>query len=136
MADIREILDLADTVAVVGMSSNPNKAAYSVPAGLQAAGFRIIPVNPTARTILGEQAYASLGEVPEEIDVVEVFRPADEAPGIVQQAAAVGAKAVWLQKGLTSPEARAAAEEAGLAYVEDACMGVERSRYGITKFDT
>ena len=131
MADPRTILDGATTVAVVGMSQNESKAAFGVPAGLQSAGYRIIPVNPAADEILGEKAYATLADVPEPIDVVEVFRPAAEAPDIVRQAVAAGAKAVWLQKGLVSSEARAIAEEAGIDYVEDLCMGVERARYGI-----
>lgn len=132
MADPRSILDDAQTIAVVGISRNENKAAFGVPAGLQSAGFRIIPVNPAADEVLGEKAYASLDDVPEPIDVVEVFRPAEEAPDVVRQAIAVGAKAVWLQKGVVSAEARALAEEAGIGYVEDLCMGVERARYGIS----
>jgi uncharacterized protein len=133
MADPREILERSTTVAVVGISSNPAKAAFGIPAGLQAAGFRIIPVNPSADTVLGERAYAGLEEVPGPVDVVEVFRPPGEAPVIARQAVAAGASALWLQKGLTSDEARSIAEEGGLDYVEDLCMGVERSRYGIVK---
>lgn len=132
MADPRTILDNAQNIAVVGISRNESKAAFGIPAGLQSAGFRIIPVNPTADEVLGEKAYASLADVEEPIDVVEVFRPAQEAPDVVRQAIAAGAKAVWLQKGIVSPEARTLAEEAGIDYVEDLCMGVERARYGIT----
>jgi hypothetical protein len=133
MADPRQVLEQARTVAVVGISTNPNKSAFGIPAGLQAAGFRIVPVNPSADRVLGERAYGSLDEVREPVDVVEVFRPADEAPGIARQAVAMGAKALWLQRGLESAEAREIAESAGLDYIEDMCMGVERSRYGITK---
>ena len=132
-SDPRSMLEAAQTIAVVGISQNENKAAFAIPAGLQAAGFRIIPVNPSATEVLGAQAYARLDEVTEPVDIVEVFRPADEAPGIVRQAVAIGAKAVWLQKGLVSKEAREIAEGAGLGYVEDLCLGVVRSRYGITK---
>jgi predicted CoA-binding protein len=131
---MEEILERSKVIAVVGASTNESKAAFAIPAGLQAAGFTVIPVNPSAAEIFGEKAYASLAEVPVPIDVVEVFRPPDEAPGIARQAVDVGAKALWLQKGIVSPEARRIAAEAGLDYVEDACMGVERSRYGITKF--
>jgi len=131
--DPRSILEAAHTVAVVGISANPAKAAYAIPAGLQSAGFRIIPVNPKAQEILGEKVYASLAEIPHQIDVVEVFRPAEEAPAIARQAVAAGAKVLWLQKGLVSDEARRIAEDAGLDYVEDLCMGVERARFGITK---
>lgn len=136
MADPRSILEAATTVAVVGMSTNPNKSAYAIPAGLQSAGFRVIPVNPGADEILGEKSYPSLEAIPEPVDIVDVFRPADEAQDIARAAVAIGAKALWLQKGIVSDEARAIAEGAGLAYVEDLCMGVERSRYGITKPDT
>lgn len=132
-SDPRAILESARTIAVVGMSANENKSAFAIPAGLQAAGFRIIPVNPRGGEILGEKAYASLADVPEAIDVVEVFRPSEEAPDIARQAVAVGVKALWLQKGLTSDEARQIAEDAGLDYIENLCMGVERGRYGITK---
>ena len=131
--DPRAILEYAETIAVVGISANESKAAFAIPAGLQSAGFRIIPVNPRGGEILGEKVYATLTAVPDAIDVVEVFRPSEEAPDIVRQAVAVGAKAVWLQKGLTSDEARTIAEEAWLDYVENLCMGVERARYGITK---
>lgn len=131
MTDPRQLLENARTIAVVGISGNPNKAAFGVPAGLQAAGFRIVPVNPSADVILDERAYASLRDVQEDIDIVDVFRPAEEAPGIARQAVEIGAKALWLQRGITSPEARQIAEEAGLGYVEDLCIGVERSRYGI-----
>lgn len=132
-ADPRSILESTSTIAVVGISANESKAAFAIPAGLQSAGFRIIPVNPHADEILGEKVYATLADVPEPIDVVEVFRPSEEAPDIARQAVAVGAKALWLQKGLTSADARSIAEDAGLAYIENLCMGVERARYGITK---
>lgn len=133
MDDPAEILERSRTIAVVGMSTDPAKAAYSVPAELQAAGFRIVPVNPNAAEILGETAYASLADVPDPIDVVEVFRPAEEAPDVARQAVEIGAKAVWLQEGIRSAEARRIANEAGLDYVEDRCMGVERFLRGIVK---
>jgi predicted CoA-binding protein len=129
----KEILEQSRAVAVVGISTNPAKAAHSVPAALQAAGFRIIPVNPIASEVLGEKAYASLDDVKETIDVVQVFRPASEASDIARQAVAAGAKALWLQLGLESDEARAIATEAGIDYVENRCMGVERARHDIRK---
>lgn len=133
MSDPQEILEYSSTVAVVGCSKDPSKAAHEIPRQLQEAGFRVIPVNPTATEILGERAYASLGDVPEQVDLVDVFRPAAETPGVVEQAVAIGARAVWLQLGIASPEARRIAEEAGLDYVEDRCAGVERRRHGIVK---
>jgi uncharacterized protein len=128
-----EILERARTIAVVGASRDPSKAAGSVPAGLQRRGFRIIPVNPYADMLFGERVYRSLLDVPDEVDVVDVFRPADEAPGIARQAAAIGAKALWLQLDLRSAEARAIAEAAGLDYVEDECTAVVSSLYRIKK---
>lgn len=133
MADTEAILTRLRTVAVVGMSTNPDKAAHGVPRALQAAGFRIIPVHPSADEIAGEKAYPRLADIPEPVDIVDVFRPADEAPGIARQAVDIGAKVLWLQLGLRSDEARAIAEDAGLDYVEDRCMAVERARFGIRK---
>ena len=104
-----------------------------MPATLQAAGFRVIPVNPYAEAVLGEKSYPSLTDITESVDVVEVFRPSAEAPGIARAAVAIGAKALWLQSGLLSQEARAIAEQAGLSYVEDRCMAVDRAVFGITK---
>jgi len=131
----RQILTSFDTIAVVGLSRNPAKAAHAVPAALQSAGYRLIPVNPRASEILGEPAYHSLDAVPEPIEIVQVFRPSREAAAIARQAVEIGAKAIWLQLGLRSPEAKTIAEGAGLLYVEDRCMGVDRARLGISKPD-
>ncbi|MFC4000415.1 CoA-binding protein [Prauserella oleivorans] len=127
------ILTESKTIAVVGLSRDPAKSAHSVPAAMQGAGFRVIPVNPTADTLLGETVYRSLEDIPEPVDVVNVFRPSPEAAGIARQAVRIGAKALWLQQGIASSEARAIAEEAGLAYVEDQCMAVVRALSGIRK---
>jgi predicted CoA-binding protein len=129
----REILESATTIAVVGASRDPNKAGGSVPVGLQRRGFRIIPINPFADELFGERVYRSLSEVPDRIDVVDVFRPAGDAAEIARQAVAVGAKAVWLQLDIRSAEARRIAEEAGLDYVEDSCMAVVASLYRIVR---
>jgi predicted CoA-binding protein len=128
-----EILQSATTIAVVGASRDPNKAGGSVPAGLQQRGFRIIPINPFADTLFGERVYRSLSEVPVKIDIVDVFRPAGDAPEIARQAVAVGAKALWLQLDIRSEEARRIAEAAGLDYVEDECTAVVSSLYRIRK---
>src|ERR1700682_3417027 len=119
----REILEAAKVVAVVGASRDPGKTSGHIPSILQHRGFRIIPVNPNADEILGERTYASLLDIQEPVDVVDVFRPAAEAPGIARQAVAIGARALWLQFGIKSDEARSIAEAAGLDYVEDLCMG-------------
>jgi predicted CoA-binding protein len=128
-----EILERVTTIAVVGASRDPNKAGGSVPAGLQRRGFRIIPINPYADELFGERVYRSLSEVPEKIDLVDVFRPAHDAPDIARQAVAIGAKALWLQLDIRSEEARRIAEGAGLDYVEDECTAVVSSLYRIRK---
>jgi predicted CoA-binding protein len=128
----RKILSELSVVAVVGMSRDPAKAAHSVPADLQAAGFRIVPVNPEATELLGEKAFATLADIPFPIELVLVFRPARFTPDIARQAVAIGAKALWLQQGIYSSEARSIATAAGLAYVEDRCAGVERALYRVS----
>ncbi len=129
----KEILQAAETIAVVGMSTDPAKSAYSVPAALRAAGFRTIPVNPNTEWVGEFRSYPRLEDVPEPVDVVEVFRPSDEAADVARSAVAIGAKALWLQIGIESGEARRIAEDAGLAFVQDRCMGVERARHRIRK---
>jgi predicted CoA-binding protein len=128
-----EILERSTTIAVVGASRDPRKAGGSVPAGLQRRGFRVIPINPYADTLFGERAYRSLLDVPEPIDVVDVFRPAADAPEIARQAVAVHAKALWLQLDIRSDQARKIAEQAGLDYVEDECTAVVSALHRITK---
>jgi uncharacterized protein len=129
--DARTILAESKTLAVVGLSENPYKTAHAIPADLQSAGYRVIPVHPRAEEILGEQAYPTLADVPEPIDLVVVFRPPAEAPDVARQAVRAGAKAVWLQLGIRSDEARTIAEAGGLDYVEDRCTGVDVRRWGI-----
>jgi predicted CoA-binding protein len=121
------------TIAVVGLSRDPSKAAHAIPARMQRAGFRVIPVNPFVSEVLGEKAYAKLADVPLGVEVVLVFRPSADAAEVAKQAVAIGAKALWLQQGIVSDEARQIAQAAGLLYVEDRCMGVERAVHGITK---
>jgi hypothetical protein len=98
---------------------------------MQQHGWRIIPVNPHAEEILGERVYRSLSEVPERIGLVDVFRPSRETPDVARQAVAAGAEALWLQIGIRSEEARSIAEGAGLLYVEDHCLIIERQRLGL-----
>jgi uncharacterized protein len=128
-----EILGDARTIAVVGASRDPRKAGGSVPAGLQARGFRVIPVNPYADNLFGVRAYRTLLEIPEKVDLVDVFRPSADAPEIARQAAAIGARALWLQLDIRSEEARRIAEEAGMEYVEDECTAVVASLYRIRR---
>ena len=129
----REILEGATTIAVVGAARSADKPSGGVPADLQRRGFRIIPINPKADTILGEKAYASLSDVEEKVDVVEVFRPSEEAPEIARQAVAIGAGALWLQLGIESDGARRIEEDAGMDFVQNRCMSVESRRHDIRK---
>jgi predicted CoA-binding protein len=133
MATPKDILEYAETIAVVGASRDPRKPGGSIPPVLQRYGFRVIPVNPSTDSLFGETCYKTLEDVPDHIDVVQVFRPSADAPGIARQAVAIGATALWLQSGILSPEARQIAEEAGLDFVEDRCMTVERAKYAIRK---
>jgi predicted CoA-binding protein len=128
-----EVLAGAQTIAVVGASRDPRKAGGSVPEGLQRRGFRIIPINPFADELFGERVYRRLADVPETVDLVDVFRPAADAPEIARQAVAIGAKALWLQLDIRSEEARRIAEAGGLDYVEDECTAVVASLYRIKK---
>jgi len=128
---VERILTGYDTIAVVGASTDAYKSAHTVPAHMQRHGWRIIPVNPHAETILGEQAYSRLADVPEQVGLVDVFRPSGQTPDIARQAVAAGATALWLQLGIASAEARAIAEDAGLLYVEDHCLLVEQRRLSL-----
>jgi predicted CoA-binding protein len=130
-AIVEHILRTYATITVVGASSATAKAAHSVPAHMQRHGWRIIPVNPHAEEIHGERVYRSLSEVPEQIGLVDVFRPSRATPDVARQAVAAGAEALWLQLGIRSEEARSIAEGAGLLYVEDRCLIIERQRLGL-----
>ena len=123
LEQLRRILAASKTIAVVGLSDKPDRPSYTIPAYLQQQGYRIIPVNPKLTEVLGEKAYASVRDIPEPIDVVEVFRRAEDVPPIVEDAIAKGAKVVWLQLGIVNEEAAARAKAAGLQVVMDTCMG-------------
>jgi predicted CoA-binding protein len=122
--ELRSILGDARTVAVVGLSSNPLRDSYEVAEYLQSKGYRIVPVNPNETEVLGERAYPSLADIPGdiEVDVVDVFRRADQTPGVAEQAAARGAKVLWLQEGIANDEARVIGEAAGMSVVMGVCM--------------
>jgi hypothetical protein len=131
---LRSVLD-AETVAVVGCSRSPGKAAHDVPAYLQRNGYRIVPINPFADEVLGETAYDSLADVPDDVtvDIVDVFRPSEEAGGVVDAAIerreSVGdVRSVWLQLGISDDEAGERAETAGLQFVQDRCIKVVHGR--------
>jgi uncharacterized protein len=121
---LRQLLTKASTIAMVGASSNPDRPSNGIMRKLLSAGYRVIPVNPNETEVLGERAYASLADVPERIDIVDVFRRAEFTPAIADEAVKVGAKALWLQSGVVNGEAAAKAEAGGLMAVMDACIGV------------
>ena len=125
--DIKALLTNAQTIAIVGASSNPEKSSYGIMRKLQHVGYRVIPVNPRETEVLGEKAYASLSDIPEKIDIVDVFRRAEDTPPIADEAVKIGAKALWLQSGIASEEAAARATTGGLTVVMDACLGTEHA---------
>ncbi len=127
-AQLADIYRSTRTIAVVGASTDESKVAHRIPAYLQSQGYRIIPVNPGSDEVLGDEAVDSLSEIAEPVDVVDVFRPADEAPGIAREAVAIGAKVLWLQEGIVSEEAAELARAGGLDVVMDTCMGATHKR--------
>ena len=129
---IEHILKQAKTVAIIGVSANPEKVSHRVAAFLQSKGYRIIPVNPTVQDeILGEKVYPSVQSILEPFDVVDVFRRAEDIPGVVDDAIAARAKVLWIQLGIVNEEAAARAEAAGMTVVMDRCMMAEhKKRWG------
>src|SRR6266480_2913185 len=125
---IKRILDELRTIAVVGLSSKSTRPSHGVAAYMQRYGYRVIPVNPNEREVLSEKAYASLAEVPEGIDLVDIFRRSEEAGAAVDEAIAIGAKAVWLQEGVIDRDAAQRAVDAGLMVVMDRCWLKEHAR--------
>ena len=122
---VAQIFRGAKTIAVVGLSSNPMRASHGVAEYLKAAGYRIIPVNPNETEVLGEKAYARLEDVPEPVDIVDVFRRAEEVRAVAESAIRIGAKVLWMQLGIENAEAAERARTAGMAVVEDSCLMVE-----------
>ncbi|MEV4344139.1 CoA-binding protein [Actinoplanes sp. NPDC049596] len=133
MRSAQEILAGAAVIAVVGASRDPWKPSHSVPLQMLRHGWRIIPVNPYADEIFGIKAVPTLADIDEPIDLVDVFRPSYDALDVVRQAIAIKAPAVWLQSGIVSAEGRRLAEEAGIDYVEDRCLAVERAVGQLTR---
>jgi predicted CoA-binding protein len=126
---IRDLVRTARTIAIVGLSPNVLRPSNFVGFYLQRHGYRIIPVNPRESEILGEKSYPSLTDIPFPVDVVDVFRAPDAVPAIAQEAVQIGARALWLQFGVISPEGASIAERGGLAVVMDRCMKVEHARH-------
>lgn len=128
---MRDILMSANTIASVGLSSNPEKESYGVVLYLKEQGYLIIPVNPTATEIMGAKAYPDLSAIPDKVDVVQVFRKPEDVSPVVEEAVKIGAKVVWMQEGIVNYEAAQKAEAAGLQVVMDACMRATHRRLNI-----
>jgi predicted CoA-binding protein len=130
---LRQLLSSATTIAIVGASSNPEKASYDIMRRLQYVGYKVVPVNPRESEVLGQRASPSLSVVPDKIDIVNVFRRAEDTPPIADEAVAIGARAFWLQSGIVSEEAAARAAAGGLTVVMDACLATMHSLLRIPK---
>jgi predicted CoA-binding protein len=124
---LRKLLTEARTIAMVGASSTPDKPSHGIMKKMLAAGYRVIPVNPRETEVLGQKAYASLREIPEKVDIVDVFRRAEDTPSIADEAVAIKAQAIWLQSGISNEETARRAAAGGVVVVMDACIGVEHA---------
>lgn len=127
---MKTIFERTKNIAVIGMSKNPEKSAYSIPAYMKSVGYNVIPVNPTATEIEGVKCYATLAEVPEHIDLVSVFRPSADCSEVARQVierhnAKGDISTLWLQSGITNADAKKMAEDAGIDFVEDKCFFIE-----------
>lgn len=121
--EARKVMERYKTIAVVGLSSNPEKPSHFVPKYLKEHGYTVIPVNPTAKgEILGQKVYAGLKEIPQKVDIVDIFRPSKDVPPIVEDAIAIGAKVIWMQEGIVNNAAAEWAKAAGLTVIMDKCM--------------
>ena len=125
--DYQDILKDSKTIAVVGLSDNSERTSNQVALYMQQHGYRIIPVNPTITAALGEKAYSSLKDIPEKVDIVNIFRRSNDVPPVVDDAITIGAKTVWMQLGISNEEAARKAEAAGLQVVQDKCIKVEHA---------
>jgi len=127
-AEIKHILETGKTIAIVGLSDMPERDSYRVAEYLQAHGYRIVPVNPTVTTILGERSYASVTDIPEKVAIVDIFRKPEAVGPVVDEAIAAGARVVWMQLGVVNHAAAEVARAAGLEVVMDHCMKIEHQR--------
>jgi uncharacterized protein len=131
--DLKQLLTSAKTIAMVGASSKPDRSSHGIMRKLQQVGYHVIPVNPHETEVLGERAYPSITEVPDRIDIVDVFRRAEYTPAIADEAVKSGAKALWLQQGIENEDAAARAAAGGLTVVMDACIGTMHSILRVPK---
>ncbi len=125
---ISELLKSSRTIAVVGLSSRKFRPSFGVAQYMQSAGYRIIPVNPAEKDVLGEKSYATLDEIPEKVDIVDIFRRPEFVPEVVESAIRIGAKAIWMQEGVIHAEAAETARRAGLFVVMDLCILKEHAK--------
>jgi len=125
---IKELLTRCKTIAVVGLSDKPHRDSYKVAAYMQSQGYRIIPVHPRVKEVLGEKAYKTLSDIPDKVDLVNVFRKSEETPPVVREAIPLKPAAVWLQLGIINDEAAQIASDAGLEFIQDRCIKVEHAR--------
>ena len=123
----------ARTIAIVGLSKDPLRPSYFIGFYLKRHGYKVVPVNPREPEVLGQKSYPTLKDIPFPVDVVDVFRRPDAVPAIARDAVAIGAKALWLQLGIVSAEARRISRDGGLLYVEDRCVAVERARHAVRR---
>lgn len=128
---LRTLLGEATTIAMVGASGNPERPSYGVMQQLQRAGYRVIPVNPRESAILGETCYPALAAIPVSVDIVDVFRKAEDTPSIADEAVGIRAKALWLQSGITNDDAATRAQAGGLTVVMDACIATTQRRLAL-----
>ncbi len=135
MSKEAEILKICHVVAVVGLSADPDRPSYHVASYLKEQGYRVIPVNPQEKEIMGEVCYPDLGSIPQHVDVIDIFRRPSAVPAIVEEAIKLGAKAVWMQEGVVNEEAASRAEEAGLLVVMDKCMFKEHIKLRYDRFE-
>lgn len=128
MHTIEKIFEESKTIAVVGLSSNPSRPSYSVARYLQSQGYKIIPVNPNEKEILGEKSYPDLVSIPDKIDIVDIFRRSEDVPPVVEQAIKIKARVIWMQEGIVNEESAKKASEAGLTVIMDKCMYKEHCK--------
>ncbi|MEW5854719.1 MAG: CoA-binding protein [Myxococcota bacterium] len=128
---LRQVLTQATTIAMVGASSNPEKPSHGIMKKLLSAGYRVIPVNPRETEVLGQKAVPSLDAIAEKVDIVDVFRRAEDTPPIADEAVKIGARVLWLQSGIRNEEAAARATAGGLVVVMDRCIGVTHAQLRI-----
>jgi len=127
-SELKLILENSKTIAVIGCSSNPEKAAHRIPKYMKENGYKMIPINPNSHEILGEKCYKSILDIKEKVDIVNIFRPSEECLDVVEEAIKIKPKAIWMQTGIINEDANRLAEKNGIKVVMDKCMMVEHRR--------